>query len=1051
MAADGDQHWSRQFAKPKSSTAMLPSSGLTDAGGKARIKKALWHEGKLWMAGVWESGVDARDLRKRKPNQYWHLWTWSPEHGYQVHAHFSGAQGGRGPDGVINDFLFLPDGRLVVAGEFTRLGNPGGNRYHKVNALAIYDEKIAGPNKWRPLGSVQYNGTVSNGGSIKTIAYDPQANDLYIGGAFPGITFKKPEKSNAIHRYDFDTGQYLPIMPGFGGSKPDVYRIRVDTSTKPSTVYIGGKFHYTDGNGLNPEIAASTAKYSTSFAAWQAVKGWTTFPKNHPTDGSEGKESGILKRAGDYMAFDAAIVRDFLIDNGDIWICGSFSQGEGKAPLRGIAKWDAAKEEWVDPTGKGGVGRDCLSVAKAANGKIYFAGAFGGRKGAKDFYKGFMNGDPAHGAISYDPATKTWAQLGSGLSTRAMPEVRLTTAGNDVYFVGDFNFIDPKNFGRKAAKNSASNYIARWNETIDFLKKKPKVAGANAPYPAPPIAVAATPGNEHWSRAFVKPKRGDKRKVTGMNDGVGTPDISGMAWIGNTLYFGGSWEAERGKRWYAWSFNVKTGYKKIAWAKGPGIQSPPEGVKAHGGKLYAYGAISSHSGVGIYDPKSGKWAPLKGTFRGKPVIGNGALNGTGVVNDMAWDDRTGDTYIVGNWSPTLGNPDYKFPKDVAAVIRIDKSGAYHVMGHDLKPEDPLKPVKGIFSIVLDTKQTPTGIYIAGTFNYYGPVPTTNKRMLYNVARWDYTAKDWRPVGKGNRVHLRQIDAGSYPDGLHGLPARPSETGYTNYSGFIASGFPRVRALALDSAGNLYAGGTLGIVGRGSDMEKRRGAETFAIAKYDRASDRWIGPTKAGGLSRDISQMTFLNDKELLLSGSFVYDEQFNRLHNVAILDITTGALKPLGGGLLRRGRDHTIGSQVVHAVKGDQLWFAGLFDHAGANANAVNEAPIEANYVAVYHRTRNLDPNRGLTIQPVAAVKGPTGKSSVSAKVQLTATLTGGKGKITWYQRRSNGAYARKGSGPTYKANLRIKPGEKEAFYYVTVTRANGVEGGKMPVRIPVK
>jgi len=45
-----------------------------------------------------------------------------------VVAFFHSAQGGRGPDGVINDFVFLPDGRLVVAGEFTRVDNPGGNR-----------------------------------------------------------------------------------------------------------------------------------------------------------------------------------------------------------------------------------------------------------------------------------------------------------------------------------------------------------------------------------------------------------------------------------------------------------------------------------------------------------------------------------------------------------------------------------------------------------------------------------------------------------------------------------------------------------------------------------------------------------------------------------------------------------------------------------------------------------------------------------------------------------------------------------------------------------
>jgi glutamine cyclotransferase len=80
-------------------------------------------------------------------------------------------------------------------------------------------------------------------------------------------------------------------------------------------------------------------------------------------------------------------------------------------------------------------------------------------------------------------------------------------------------------------------------------------------------------------------------------------------------------------------------------------------VKAIQGRLYAYGAISSHAGVGVYDPASGSWSDVRGTYRGQDVVGNSARDGTGVVNDIAFDERTGDLYLVGNWAPVLEMPD----------------------------------------------------------------------------------------------------------------------------------------------------------------------------------------------------------------------------------------------------------------------------------------------------------------------------------------------------------------------------------------------------------
>lgn len=1050
-AAGGDEHWSRQFPQPAQVAQMSAATGMSDGVGQPSVRKLEWHEGKLWIAGRWEAGVDATDFSRRLTNEPWHLWTWSPEGGYEVVAHFHSTQGGRGPTGVINDFLWLPDGRLVVAGEFTRIDNPGGNRYHNVNALAVYDPNEPGPDQWRPLGRVQYNGTVSPGGSIQAIAYDPQGDHLYIGGSFVGVPLELPLRSNAFHRYSFETGTYEIIPSGPAGGAPRVRAIQVDTSTTPSTIYIGGSWHYLGGNGQNPELTTSTANWSTGFAAWREDVGWMPFPSSFPREGTYGQNDGILQRAADFIFFDSVVIRDLLVDGDDIYICGAFSEGIGLEPLRGIATWDWDQEIWIDPTGTGGVGRDCMSVEKADDGLIYFSGAFGGRRAANEFFEGFLDGSPAHGVIVHDPSTGSWSQLGSGLSSRVMPEIRLTTHGSDVYLAGDFNHIDPENFGGSADRDSQSWYLARWNPTIDFLANPPEVEATNAPYVAHVAEIGAPEGSEHWSRAFVAPGRGDTRTNIGMSDGMDTPNINGIAWLGDTLYFGGSWEAERGTRWYVWSFHPERGYERIAWARGEGIQSPPEGVKAIEGKLYAYGAISSHSGIGVYDPGSGDWSKIEGTYMGQRVVGNSAEGGTGVVNDIAYDARTGDLYIVGNWAPALEMPGVEYPLDIAAALRIDASGEYHLMGHDLKAEDPTKPVKGIYAIVLDESTSPPGIYVAGTFNYYGPVPTTRARMAYNVARWDYDENDWRPVGRGNFTHLSELDVGHYPDGLPGLPTQTHEPGFVNFSGFIVEGFPRVRALALAPNGDLYAGGTLAIVTRDPDVAARHSVETYGIARYDAATDTWGPANLAGGVSRDVHQMTFLDDRHLLVTGSFIYDEQWNQLHNVAILDIETGEMRSVGGGLLLQGMSHVIASEVVHEVRGDELWFAGYFDHAGINANALHAAPVPANYIAMFDPTRILDPNYYLEVDPVEPIDGPPGSSSVSVNVDLAAQITSGEGTIAWFERRSDGTFNQRGTGETFRASLRVAPGVSEMYYYVSVTLPDGTEGGKQPVRIPVR
>lgn len=1038
----GDEHWSRQFKKPKASGAMGPGFGPSDGTGKPSVMKLKWHEGRLWMAGAWESGVSA-ETGKAERNEYWYMWTWSPSEGIKPFSWFHSAQGGHGPDGKIHDFVFLPDGRLVVGGSFTRCDNLGGNRYHKVNALAVWDPREPTAEKWKPLGTFQYNGTVSEGGSIFALAYDAQGNDLYVGGSFPGI---RGGNSPAIHRYDLDTASYEPMGPSvFGGNPNAVRAIVVDPRTNPSTILVGGEFKYVGGDGKNPE-AGGTAAYSTGFATWQQGKGWTAYPPDHPRDGTKGKDAGILQRAGDYMWFDSAVVRDILLDGDDIWIAGSFSQGsEQKTPLRGLAKWDPATKMWTDPTGKGGFGRDLFGIGKAANGKIYVTGAFGGLKAGNQAFPGFVDGTAANLVACYDPATKTWDGLGSGLGSRVLPECRMAIAGNDVYFAGDFSYLGTgaDKLPPKEKEARETWLVARWNETVDFTQGNGPDPEAPRAYVFPPEVPRVT-GNEHWSRAFPKADRKTPMSgKTGMENSAGSPDVAALEWIGDTLYFGGSWEAKPGQRWFVWSYHAEKGWTPLATSKGEGPEGPPEGIRAKDGKLYVFGALSKFSGICTYDPATGKWEQFGGTYKGKPVQGNAVGNRAGPINDVAWDSKTGDFYMVG--SSGLERPETKFPKSVGQVIRVDKTGEYHPMGYMLMPEDPNKPNLGIYAIAIDETKEPSEIVIGGTFMYYGEPPTHASRMLFNVARWDRAADDWKPIGKGFKKFYSEHYKQYYPDGLPGLPSHPME----EFSGFMTEVFPRVRDLKYDKDGNLWACGSLAIVDDSLPIKDRK--ETFGIAKYDPKLDQWVPPTRIGGLIRDPLQMTMIDDSTMIVSGAFNYGADFSLLHGVAKVDTRTGEVSPLGGGLPRASKEQIYAPMVVHAVKGDEIWFAGNFDHAGINADSNVEAPNPSAYVAVWNPKANLDPNGALKVKPVEAVCRPKGFSAVPVAVSLEAEGADPAGKVNWYEKSTSGEWKPKGAGAKLDLKLQVKADSPEPVVYVSVTNAAGVEGGRLPVKVPLK
>lgn len=50
---------------------------------------------------------------------------------------------------------------------------------------------------------------------------------------------------------------------------------------------------------------------------------------------------------------------------------------------------------------------------------------------------------------------------------------------------------------------------------------------------------------------------------------------------------------------------------------------------------------------------------------------------------------------------------------------------------------------------------------------------------------------------------------------------------------------------------------------------------------------------------------------------------------------------------------------IRHALKGEEIWFAGLFDHAGINANSRTETPNPSFHVALWNPSKEFKPAEG--------------------------------------------------------------------------------------------
>jgi len=625
-----------------------------------------------------------------------------------------------------------------------------------------------------------------------------------------------------------------------------------------------------------------------------------------------------------------------------------------------------------------------------------------------------------------------------------MPVCRLTVIGtDDVLFYGTFRCV-----GRQPRTNGAfeSQFLARWNPHVDFTREQPPLPEQDCPYSyanvIPLVDAPTYTGVEHWDHGFPNPERNPMTARTGLSDATGAPHITCLLWVGDVLYMGGAWEAVRGTRWHVWCYSKARGYWSIAEYRqgkgGSGFASIPKGMKWHEGRLWVHGASETWKGIAIYDPVANTWSPLMSRFRDLEIMGNGC-QGNPCVEDLQWDTNTGDLYMASTPSEKVTEMLGYLP---GQVTRVTPAGEFVPMGKMMQPLTQKHPLS-VNCILLDCTKNPTDIYIGGAFAFVH-CNTDHQNFANNVAKWDYSIQDWNPIGHGSRWHLSPLDTKYFPDGLPGLPGIPLY-GCPTFKEEMAG---TVRVLMIDASGTLYAMGSCCILDDTIDVGLRE--EHYGLVKYDPVSGVWCGATKDHGVANDIWQATWLDPTHMLISGSFLYTERYALLNNAAIFDTQSGELLPIGGGLFKDNDGHVVGQEVFHCVREDGFWFGGNFKFVGVEPKARSQAPISSNYLAHFNPNVNLDPNGNLRVNEIPPVLGVKGYNSEPRTCELSVSDIPPGGVVNWYQF-SCSKWNKCGTGPSYKANLRVRAQDTSFKYAVAVTMPDGVEGGKIPVTINIQ
>lgn len=299
------------------------------------------------------------------------------------------------PSGAVNALVLMPDGGVLVGGNFTQIGGTARDR------LARLTPSLAVDAAWTPVSGFA--------GSVLSI--EPAGGGYYIGGLFTAVN---GDATRAYVCRIQNNGALDPFFtpPALGGG---VYRIR----RSGDGIVIGGNFT------LNNPVASinqtgivrlhSTGAHDTAFVSSMNF-GVTVNDLIALPDGKwlAGGNSGSLRRFNANGSTDNTWLTTVSADvsaialqrDGRILVGGNFTTIAGQSVNR-LARLNA--NGTFDTTFAQGAGADgsVTAVALDALGAIHIGGAFNNYRGTARGRYALLNGTPLSLGIANQPAGQT--------------------------------------------------------------------------------------------------------------------------------------------------------------------------------------------------------------------------------------------------------------------------------------------------------------------------------------------------------------------------------------------------------------------------------------------------------------------------------------------------------------------------------------------------------------------------------------------------------------------------------------------------------------------
>jgi trimeric autotransporter adhesin len=715
--AEGDERWDDRFGRPGITLqlytlAVAPNGDLYaggyfyDAGGMAVSGIARW-DGRRWHTlgdGV-ESWRDVYAIVLGPDGSVYAGGTFSTAGGVRAngvarwdgqawHALGRGVEAQYGGSGTVRALAFLGND-LYVGGEFATAGGVA------TGGVARWDGQA-----WHALGSGI--GRTEWDGSFSTTAGTVYALTVHEGGVYVGGGFQAVASGQAhgIARWNPASGTWTTFA---GGTDPTGYW----GGTVYAIAFYGGQLHIAGTFSTAGETPArNVARWDGQ--AWRALGDGLEGQYSTEVYALEVYD-GALYAAGTFVFADGRQAERIARWNGQAWaavrgglsgtgralaagpdgllIGGDFEEVRGDMLVNRVARWDGTEwhalglglawrniaprvyalaaaaggvyaagypnyaagrpvgnvalwdgEAWDDlGGGTGGTDGTVRALAVAPNGDVYLGGQFttaGGRS--------------ANHVARWEPATRTWHPLGSGVNN-VVYALALAENG-DLYVGGSFT----------AAGTTHANRVARWspvsgtwtavgagmNGTVRALAVRGAEVFAGGEFTR--VGDGTANGVALWNGVNWSALGTGVFRATGYGDIPG--DVYAIATTPSEVYVGGRFD----KAGTVATAGVARWRQDTGWAAlGAGLGGGAREVRAFtraGWVLYVGGDFETAGGVAVnhvarWDPAAGTWSPL----------GSGVAPYSGdAVHALAV--RGADLFVGGYLGMAGGKPSYGFAR-----------------------------------------------------------------------------------------------------------------------------------------------------------------------------------------------------------------------------------------------------------------------------------------------------------------------------------------------------------------------------------------------------